>query len=91
MYFVNTGFPLNPNAGAHDFSLVDSMVNLSILQLLFWIQYNKKGELSRKFVRDCIVEVERNFRHNAKLVKHLEENTHMMQIKKYSLCFLDLY
>lgn len=87
---INKGFPLTPKY-ALDLVLVDCMVNICVLQLLIWIEYNKSGTLSDEFMKQCIVEVDRKFVLHDGVVKELERNQHMLQIEKYCNAFLDLF
>lgn len=88
--FVNKGFPLSPDHML-DLSLVDCMTNICVLQLLMWIEINKNGRLTDEFIKDCIIEVDRNFVQHEGVVKLLQNNSHMMQIEKYCPSFLDLF
>lgn len=88
--FINKGFPLTPKYNL-DLVLVDCMVNVCVLQLLMWIEFNKNGKLTEGFLKECIVEVDRKFVLHDGVVKELERNQHMLQIEKYCNSFLDVF
>ncbi len=90
MLLINKGFPLNPEY-PHLMVLVDSMICLSVLQMLFWIEVNKNGLLSDEFVRDCIVEVDKKFVLHDGVIRMLKEDPHMMQIDRYCNVFIDMF
>ncbi|MEJ2141672.1 MAG: flagellin lysine-N-methylase [Gammaproteobacteria bacterium] len=88
--FVNKGFPLAPNNTLNKV-LVDCFMTISVFQLLLWFEVNKNGKLTDKFIRDCVVEVDRKFALHDGVIKGLEEDPHMIQIEKYCNSFLDLF
>lgn len=88
--FINKGFPLAPKHPL-DLVLVDTMVNACVLQLLIWIEVDKNEKLTDRFLKDCIVEVDRKCVLYDGIIKGLKENPHMLQIEKYCNSFLDLY
>jgi len=90
LVFINKGFPLAPKSQL-SFVLVECMVNISVLQLLMWIEVNKNDQLSDDFLKECIVEVDRKFVQSNVLVKTLEQDGHMQQVDKYCNAFLDIF
>lgn len=88
--FINKGFPLAPKHSL-DFVLVECMINISVLQLLIWIEVNKNGKLTDEFLEKCIVEVDRKFVLADGVIKALEEESHMIQVDKYCNAFLDIF
>lgn len=90
LLFINKGFPLIPKSTL-SLVLIECMVNVSVLQLLIWIETNKNGKITDKFLKECIVEVDRKFVQGNVLVKTLEQDGHMSQIEKYCNSFLDIF
>lgn len=90
MIFVNNGFPLQPKH-SHLMVLVDSMLCLSVFQILLWIEVNKNGSLDDEFIQKCIIEVDRKFVLHDGMIRLLEEDPNMMKIDKYCNVFLDLF
>jgi len=90
LLFINKGFPLAPKS-ALSLVLVECMINVSVLQFLIWTEVNKNGEITDKFLKECIVEVDRKFVQGNVLVKTLEQDGYMSQIEKYCNSFLDIF
>ena len=90
MIFINKGFPLTERLPL-PVLLVESMINMSLFQLLVWIEINKNGSLDEAFLKKCIVEVDRQSVLSDVITKGLESNSQMMQVDKYCNAFLDLF
>ncbi|WP_455208816.1 flagellin lysine-N-methylase [Kaarinaea lacus] len=91
VYFSSKGFPVSSRGTATNALVVECMAGLSMLQLLLWMQIQKKTALSAEFLQELIVDVCRKYAHSNAVVKHLEEDSHMLRIERYSSCFLDLF
>lgn len=88
--FINKGFPLS-NKHVLDLNLVDCMINISVLQLLVWIEVNKNDKLSTEFLKECVIEVDRKFVQHDGVVNYLKNDPPLMQIDKYCPSFLDVF
>jgi len=91
VYFSGKGFPLAPTAKTTNITIVECMVGLCLLQLLLWMQIRSRGSLTDDFLQDLIVEVNRKYAHSSTVAERLEEDSHMQQIERYCICFLDLF
>ena len=89
--FANHGIPVSPRAGKFDVALVFCMINISVLQLLLWIQLDKTGKLNNSIIQDCILQVSRRFLHSHSVIEKLKSDPQLMQIHQYSECFVDLF
>lgn len=89
LIFVNKGFPVSKKMPLI-VQLVESMINICLLQLLVWIEINKHGEITEEFLREAIIEVDRRSVLSNVLIDKLENDQHMMKINQYCNAFLDL-
>jgi len=91
VYFSGQGFPLVARGKKTSIVLVECMIGLCLLQLLLWMQLRKKGSITDDFLQELIVEVNRKYSHSSTVAERLEEDSHMQQIGRYCICFLDLF
>lgn len=89
--FVNSGFPIAPRHGKFDVALAKTMVMLSALQLLLWIELDKRNKLSNEFLMGCIVELNRKVYHNKIIEDQLDKEPGMLKLNQYCNCFIEMY
>jgi hypothetical protein len=91
VYFSGQGFPLVARGKKTNIVLVECMIGLCLLHLLLWMQLHSRGSITNNFLQELIVEVSRKYSHSGTVSERLEEDSHMQQIERYSVCFLDLF
>ena len=91
LYLTAKGFLQASNAKSIIVALVECMAGLCLLQMLLWMQLREKGSLNEDFLQELIVEVNRKYSHSGTVTERLEEDSHMQQIERYCICFLDMF
>ncbi|MDH5326213.1 MAG: flagellin lysine-N-methylase [Gammaproteobacteria bacterium] len=89
-YFTNLGFPFAPKY-SHEITLVNGMLNLAVLQIMLWNQNETHGTVGKQTFKECITEMDRRLVQNSNVAMQLQSDSHMLQVEKYCLCFIDLF